>query len=89
MSDFYLEKRNITDERQALNEMLVRLEEEGLGGGKQYLSGTMEPSLGDIAVYGVLRSIEGLPAHEEVMGGRDQSSPLPNWYQRMKSQMEQ
>ena len=72
-----------------MNEALIQLEEEGLSGGRQYLSGTEDPNLGDISVYGVLRSIEGLPAHKEVMEGREESSPLPGWYQRMKSQMNQ
>lgn len=43
--------------------------------------------MGDIAVYGTLRSIEGLPAHDEVLEGRDAASPLPDWYQRMKVQV--
>ena len=60
--------------------------EEGLGNNK-YLSGTEEPHLGDIAVYGTLRSIEGLPAHDAVLEGRDAGSPLPDWYQRMKVQV--
>ena len=79
------EKRNITDERQALNEVIIQIEE-GLGEGL-YLSGTDEPHLGDIAVYGTLRSIEGLPAHDEILEGRDASSPLPDWYTRMKAQV--
>lgn len=79
------QKRNITNEREALNEVLIRLEE-GLEG-QQYLSRTEEPNLGDIAVYGTLRSIEGLPAHNEILEGRSDSSPLPSWYQRMKAQV--
>ena len=79
-----LEKRNITDERQALHEAILKLEDEGLGGGtKQFLSGTDTPNFGDVAVFGVLRSIEGLPAHKEVMAGRPQTF-LVDWYQRMK-----
>ena len=79
------EKRNITDERQALNEVILKLEE-GLGS-ETYLSGTADPHLGDIAVYGTLRSIEGLPAFDQVLGERDASSPLPGWYKRMKEQV--
>ncbi|CAB9513245.1 Prostaglandin E synthase 2 [Seminavis robusta] len=77
------QKRNITDERQALNDALVQLEEEGLGEGKQFLSGKDKPNLGDVAVFGTLRSIEGLPTHDEVMQGREQTA-LVDWYQRMK-----
>lgn len=62
--------------------------EEGLHNGNKYLSGKDEPNLGDIAVYGTLRSIEGLPAHEEAIHNRDSASPLPDWYQRMKVQVE-
>ena len=82
------EKRNITDEKKALDELLVRLENEGLGGGKQYLSGTETPNLGDIAVYGTLRSIEGLPAHSAIFESREEGSPLSSWYQRVKSDVE-
>jgi hypothetical protein len=42
--------------------------------------------MGDLAVYGTLRSIEGLSAHKEVLR-RDESSPLPEWYQRMRSKL--
>lgn len=80
------EKRNITDERKALDEVLVRLEK-GLSDGNSFLSGKDEPNMGDIAVYGVLRSIEGLPAHKQVLEGRDEFSPLPAWYKRMKMQV--
>jgi hypothetical protein len=79
----HAEKRNITDERQALHEALVKLETEGLGQGRQFLSGTDKPNLGDVSVFGVLRSIEGLPAHHDVMEGRVQTD-LVDWYQRMK-----
>lgn len=82
------EKRNITDERQALNEMLIQLENEGLKEDKEFLSGSSQPHLGDLAVYGVLRAIEGMPVHRELMESREPSSPLPAWYERMKTQIQ-
>jgi len=39
-------------------------------------------------MYGTLRSIEGLPVFDQIiMNGRDASSPLPDWYKRMKEQV--
>lgn len=77
----YTEKRNITDERQALENSIVTLEREGLGN-YNFLSGKDEPHLGDIAVYGTLRGIEGLPALDRVVFQRD--GALASWYERMK-----
>jgi hypothetical protein len=82
------EKRGITDERAALMQLLEQLEGEGLGGGKKYLSGCEAPNLGDVAVYGTLRSIEGLPAHSRIFENRDPERPLSAWYKRMKTQIE-
>ena len=45
-----------------------------------------DPHLGDLAVYGVLRSIEGLPTHTEVIMERDEG-PLLDWYMRVKEQV--
>lgn len=67
---------------------MVHLEKEGFGEGKPFLSGTDEPDLGDVAVYGTLRAIEGLPAHTQVVEERDASSPIPDWYKRMKDHVE-
>lgn len=78
-------KRNITDEKQALDDALVVLETQGLGEGKLYLSGTDQPHLGDLAVFGTLRGLEGLPVHTEVVENRQ--GPIPAWYQRMQSQL--
>jgi len=79
------EKRNITDEKQALDDALVILETQGLGDGKLFLSGTNQPHLGDLAVFGTLRGLEGLPVHTEVVENR--KGPIPDWYQRMQTQL--
>lgn len=79
----FSEKRNITDERKALEDALstviTRLE------GNAFLSGMIEPHLGDLAVYGVLRGIEGLPTHTEVV--MDREGPLKDWYVRMQQKV--
>ena len=70
---------NISDERAALDELLEKLEKEGLGG-KTFLSGTDEPNMGDLAVFGALRTTVGLPIHEEAVGKRE---TIHDWYNRM------
>ena len=83
-------KRGITDEQQALRDVLAKFETEGLDGGKkEFCSGKTSPDLGDIAVYGTLRSVEGLPVHEEfVVGIGDGNTVVGEWYERVKSRME-
>ncbi|KAL7448900.1 hypothetical protein ACHAWC_001018, partial [Mediolabrus comicus] len=59
-------KRNITDEKKALQEALDRFEQEGLENGKlSFCSGLSTPNLGDLAVFGVLYAVNGLNAHTE------------------------
>lgn len=79
----FLEKRNISDERQALDEALSHLEQ-GLAaaGGSSFLSATTAPHLGDVAVYGTLRAIEGLPAHNQAV--YDRGGRIRDWYEQMK-----
>jgi microsomal prostaglandin-E synthase 2 len=79
-------KRGITDERQALNDVLAQWEEEGLGSNKTFASGKEEPNLGDLAVFGTLRAVEGLPAHSESVK-QHRGGALPEWYDRMKQQV--
>jgi len=69
------------------------LEKDGLSSsdpsdGSPFLSGKSEPHLGDLAVYGTLRAIEGLPAHSEVVYER-RDSPIPGWYEQMKRKVEE
>lgn len=69
----------VTDEEKALEEVLQEIEKALES--KEFLSGMSEPSLGDLSVYGALRSIEGLPAHNRILVDVDR--PLRDWYQRM------
>jgi microsomal prostaglandin-E synthase 2 len=80
-------KRGIVDEVKALDEVLTKLETEGLDGGRKlFVSGKADPNLGDIAIFGTLRSIEGLPAHEQAVTSR-KSGVIQDWYGRMKEQV--
>ena len=62
----------------------MKLETEGLGG-RTFLSGIDEPNLGDLAVYGTLRTTVGLPIHEEVV---EQRGPIRDWYNRMADKVD-
>lgn len=50
-----------------------------------FASGKDEPNMGDVAVFGTLRSVEGLPAHSEAIVER--GGVIPEWYDRMKEQV--
>ena len=81
-----VERMGITDERQALDKSLVEIEDALQS--KSFLSGRDEPGLGDLAVYGALRSIEGLPAHDRIMFHDENTDrPLRLWYDRTKSKV--
>jgi microsomal prostaglandin-E synthase 2 len=75
-------KRGITDEQKALDKVLTEWEGNALDQGKLFASGTNEPNMGDLAVFGTLRAVEGLPAHSQAVGQR--GVILPAWYDRMK-----
>ena len=78
-------KRNITDEREALNKCLDRWEESGLEkGSREFGSGLESPDLGDISMYGVMNSVSGMKAHEEVVLGR--GGAVVDWYLRMQEE---
>ena len=80
-------KRGILDEVKALDDVLTKFENDGLDNGKkQFVSGKEVPNLGDIAIFGTLRSIEGLPAHEQAVKSR-KSGVIQEWYTRMKIQV--
>ena len=75
-------KRNITDEKKALQEALDRFEQEGLDNGQlSFCSGLSTPDLGDLAMFGVLYSVNGLNAHTESIQLR--GGPVKEWYDRM------
>lgn len=78
-------KRNIDDESEALREAIQKWEQEGLDGGKKVFgSGQKQPDLGDITVFGTLRSVEGLPAFDMALAT---SQVVKEWYGRMEKEM--
>lgn len=79
-------RRGITDELKALDNVLKEWEENGLDKGKLFASGTSEPDMGDLAVFGTLRAVEGLPAHSHAVEQR--GVILPAWYDRMKEHVD-
>lgn len=80
-------RRNITCEREALHNALDHLENDGLdNGAKEYVSGLLEPSMGDIALFGTLSSVKGLEAHEDAIHKR--GGAIEHWYARMESKVE-
>jgi len=62
----------------ALSEAMMQWELEGL------TNNTGVPNLGDVSVYGVLRAVQGLPVHDEIIAqGGD---VIQEWYDRMKQE---
>lgn len=90
--DFYLfngmpEKRSITDERAALEQCLIEVESNGLENGqRKFVSGMEVPNLGDVSLFGTIRAIQGLPAHDEIIEKR--GGILEQWYERMRVAVE-
>jgi microsomal prostaglandin-E synthase 2 len=74
-------KYNIVDERKELQQCL--LEWTDAVGSNDFLHGDAI-TLPDLHVFGVLRAIEGLKTHDEIMS---QNAPLKAWYGRMKEQV--
>ena len=78
------ERMGITDEQEALDNVLQEIEDALKS--KDFLSGRSEPNMGDLAVFGALRSIEGLQAHDRILN-TDIDRPLRLWYDRTKSKV--
>mmetsp|Transcript_23587 Transcript_23587/g.35850 ORF Transcript_23587/g.35850 Transcript_23587/m.35850 type:complete len:284 (-) Transcript_23587:183-1034(-) len=79
-------KRNITDERVALSDILTKWEEDGLDSGKKaYASGLDKPDLGDVAMFGVMNSVNGLTSHTDVILKR--GGTFGEWYARMSDKV--
>ena len=84
------EKRGIVDERAALWEALGELEK-ALSNNpsnkddtiRLLSSSTDKPHLGDLSVYGVLRGLEGLEIHEEIVQDAEFVA-IAQWYATMK-----
>jgi hypothetical protein len=80
---FNAEKKGITNEREALHNALIKFEKEGLLH-NEFSSGKEDtPDLGDIAMYGVLKSVEGLPLQREILP--KDGSTMTSWYERMRA----
>lgn len=78
-------KRKIVDEREALRHALAQWEEEGLKGGENMFgSGSGVPDMGDLCVYGVLKSVSGLKVHDDIILGK--SGAVLDWYLRMENE---
>lgn len=76
-------RRGITDEKEALHSALTKWEEEGLNNGNsKFGSGKNSPDMGDLAVFGVVRSVEGMDAHTEAIEIR--GGAIKSWYDRMQ-----
>lgn len=79
-------KRNITDERGALSDILTKWEEDGLDSGKKsFASGLERPDLGDVAMFGVMNSVKGLTSHTDVILKR--GGTFGEWYARMSNKI--
>jgi len=74
------EKHHITDEREALYQC-AREWMKALGN-RQFMGGNT-PNLADLAVYGVLRSIEGLRAFEDMLA----HTTIKDWYLRVQQEV--
>ncbi|ACI64821.1 predicted protein [Thalassiosira pseudonana CCMP1335] len=76
-------KRNVTDEKAALQSALDTFEKEGLQSGTlTFSSGNKHtPDMGDLAVFGVLYSVRGMNAHTTAIQCR--GGAVKEWYDRM------
>ena len=84
-------KYNIINEREELNAMLIKdfiEDKNGLNNGNnKYINGNII-TLSDIMVYGVLHSIEGLTAFNEIMNKDEPANKiLKIWYQNVQNQV--
>ena len=75
----------MTDEQKALDDVLQEMEQALAN--QDFLSGKSEPSLGDLAAFGALRSIEGLPAYDRILGSDSKHPLVQSWYERTKQKV--
>jgi glutathione S-transferase len=75
------EKHNIPNVSKALEEAMQVLEEHLRV--HVFLSPHSNHHGGDLAVYGTLRAVEGLPCHDQMVLSSDHTA-IRAWYQRMK-----
>ena len=79
-------KHKITNEKEALRTAIQHWETMGLQHGRtNFGSGSaVSPDLGDLAMYGTLKSVEGLPAFDLAI----QDNPIvKDWYYRMQHEV--
>lgn len=85
------EKHNVSDERQALQDVLVKLETalQQLNPSDavpyRFLSGLEHPNVGDLSVYGTLRAIQDLPIYQEVIA--DRGGPIVEWSRQVTKEI--
>jgi hypothetical protein len=83
---YHTEKYKIANDLEALENVLQTIEDDGITHSPTgFLSHLTEPHLGDLAVFGTLRAIEGLPAHDTFVIER--GDLLYEWYEQMQSTM--
>ncbi len=93
----------MTDERKALNDVLVKLDNElrrlnpTLSSTYVYLSGTTVPNMGDFNVFGVLRAVQNLPIYTDMILSKRgtvttlqeeaHGPPIQQWMSHMSQQI--
>jgi hypothetical protein len=87
-------KYGLDDVRVALDEALVELEsglKESAASSSlsktRFLNHSESPHLGDLAVFGVLKGLEGLPILEDILQD-DRYPTIRDWFSAMNSQIE-
>jgi hypothetical protein len=92
----WTERHNVTNERQALEDVLLRLESalqklnpdvSTRGGETKYifLSKLEHVNISDLAVYGTLRAIQHLPIYDETIIQR--GGPILEWSNRVSDEI--
>jgi hypothetical protein len=85
------EKHNVSDERRALQDVLLKLEtalqqsNPSHTASYRFLSGLEHPNIGDLCVYGTLRAIQDLPIYQEIITER--GGPIVEWSQQVTKEI--
>ena len=80
-----IEKRNITDERKELFEILQQWEDHLSQRQDDRRGEGNDVEVGELAVYGVLRGLHGLPVHSDVMSN---FARIASWYEGLERRVE-
>ena len=80
----FVAKRNIADEKAALQSAMDIFESEGLKNGSLHFSSghPLTPDMGDLAVFGVLYAVRDMNAHADAV--RNRGGAVKQWYDRME-----